>query len=274
MSTQTDSSPPGQPLTIKVVSHTGRIYWWPVWLVGFILAGITYAENARLAVVPAGTTVRETEPNKVFALTVPDRPSPSLVEAAADTARGREAFPVRISSIKDLGIVFFAVILAVTFGTNVPFRGLASVVAILLLLLVTFLFAFLGWWTPIIDFLGGLHVEISVAGYLIPSAVLLVLWLATVFLYDPLRYMTFTPGQCAVRKEIGDQREVYDSIQVVVEKRRTDLFRHWLLGFGAGDLIIKIPNQHLQIELPNVLFVDWQVNRIANLMRLRPVLNQ
>jgi hypothetical protein len=274
MSTQTASTPPDQPLTFKVVSHTGLLYWWPVWLVGFILAGITYAENARLAVVPAGTTVQETQPSKVFALTVPDRPSPSLAEAAADTARGREAFPVRVSSNKDLGIVYFAVILAVIFGTNVPLRGLASVVAVLLLLLITFLFAYLGWWTAIFDFLGGLHVEISVAGYLIPAVVLLVLWLATVFLYDPLRYMTFTPGQCAVRKEIGDQREVYDSIQVVVEKRRTDLFRHWVLGLGAGDLIIKIPNQHLQIELPNVLFVDWQVTRIANLMRLRPVLNQ
>jgi hypothetical protein len=261
-------------MTLKVVSHTGLIYWWPVWLLGLILAGVTYAENSRLAVVPAGTAVKETQPNKVFELTVPDRPAPSLVEAAADTAKGREAYPVRVSRNKDLGIVYFVVLLAVIFGTNVPFRGLASVVAILFILLVTFLFAFLGWWTLIFDFLGNLHIEISVAGYLIPSVVLLVLWLATFFLYDPLRYMTFMPGQCAVRKEIGDQREVYDAVQVVAEKRRTDLFRHWVLGLGAGDLIIKIPNQNLQIELPNVLFVDRQVTRIADLMRLRPVLNR
>jgi hypothetical protein len=41
MSTQSSPTPPDQPLTLKVVSHTGLIYWWPMWLVGFILAGIT-----------------------------------------------------------------------------------------------------------------------------------------------------------------------------------------------------------------------------------------
>jgi hypothetical protein len=34
------------------------------------------------------------------------------------------------------------------------------------------------------------------------------------------------------------------------EKRRTDLFRHWVLGLGAGDLVIKVPSQSLQIESP------------------------
>jgi hypothetical protein len=61
---------------------------------------------------------------------------------------------------------------------------------------------------------------------------------------------------------------------VEAEKRRTDLFRHWILGFGAGDLIIKVPSQSLQIELPNVLFAGSRVNEIANLMKMKPVLSQ
>jgi hypothetical protein len=60
--------------------------------------------------------------------------------------------------------------------------------------------------------------------------------------YDPLRYMVFTPRQLVVHKEIGDLREVYDTAQIEVEKRRTDLFRHGVLGFGAGDLIVKVPS--------------------------------
>jgi hypothetical protein len=140
--------------------------------------------------------------------------------------------------------------------------------------LVTVLFAYLDWWTPILDYVGGLHVQISLAGYLVPSVVLLVLGLATFLFYDPMRYMVFTPGQVVVHKEIGDLREVFDTTQVEAEKRRTDLFRHWILGFGAGDLIIKVPSQSLQIELPNVLFVGSQVTAIANLMKTKPVLSQ
>ena len=266
--------PPTQPLTIRVISHTPLIYWWPVWLLGFILTGLTYYDDTRLAVVPAGTTVKVIQTDKVYELTVPDNSSVSLAQAAADTAKGQVAFPVRIADTKDYGIVYVIVIVLVIFGTTVPLRGLASVIAILFILLVTCVFAYLHWWGPILRYLGGLDVEISAAGYLVPSVALLVLWLLTFLLYDPLRYMVFTPGQFIVHKGIGDLREVYDTAQIEAEKRRTDLFRHWVLGFGAGDLIIKVPSQSLQIELQNVLFVNRRVTEIANLMKTKPVVSQ
>jgi hypothetical protein len=266
-------APSAQRREIKVISHTTLFYWWPVWLAGLILAGLTYAEGTRLAILPPGTAVQEVQPYKVYELTT-EEPSPVLARAAANTAQGREAFPVHIAQRKNYGMVYVVVVLLVVFGSNVPLRGLASVVAILTILVVTMLVAYLEWWRPIFDYLGGLHVEISLAGYLLPSLVLLVLWLATFFLYDPLRYMVFTPGQFALHKEIGDLREVYDTTEVEVEKRRTDLFRHWVLGLGAGDLVIKVPGQSLQIELPNVLFVDRRVTEIANLMKTKPVLAQ
>jgi hypothetical protein len=256
-----------------VISHTPLIYWWPVWLVGFLMGGLTYLENTRLAVVPPGTRVQEVEPDRVYELTEPGQPAPTLKRAAA-TAEGRDAFPVRIATSTDYGMAYLTVLLLVILGSNVPLRGLASVIAILAILLLSAVFAYLGWWTAILDYLGGLHVQISLAGYLLPSVVLLVLWVATVFFYDPLRYMIFTPGQFVLHKEIGDLREVYDTTQVQAEKRRTDLFRHWVLGLGAGDLIIKVPSQSLQIELPNVLFVDRRVTEIADLMKTKPVLAQ
>jgi hypothetical protein len=264
-----------QRTTLTVISHTNLIYWWPVWLVGLILAALTYLDGARLAVVPGGTTATTDPSARTVTLTVPDRPTESLTKAADGTAKGQDAFPVRIArSSSSYGMVYALVLLAVIFGSNVPLRGLASVVAILLLLLVAGLFAYLDWWTLIFDYLGGLHVGITLAGYLFPSVVLLVLWLGTVFLYDPMRYMTFTPGQFVLHKEIGDQREVFDVTQVEVEKRRSDLFRHWVLGLGAGDLIIKLPSQGRQIELPNVLFADRRVAQIGNLMKIKPVVSE
>src|SRR5262249_10101381 len=184
---------------------------------------------------------------KVYQLALPtDRPLPSLEQAAANSAKGREAFPVQMSRSKSYGVLYVLVVLLVLFGSNVPFRGLASIIAMLAILLVACLFAYLDWWAAIFDYLGGLHIEITLAGYLLPSVVLLVLWLATFFLYDPLRYMIFTPGQFVLHKEIGDLRQVFDTAQLEVEKRRTDLFRHWVLGFGAGDLIIKVPSQSVE----------------------------
>jgi len=57
MSTPTEPTPYQVPLTLKVISHTGLIYFRPVWLTGFILAGLTYAAGTRLAVVPAAKCV-------------------------------------------------------------------------------------------------------------------------------------------------------------------------------------------------------------------------
>jgi hypothetical protein len=278
MATQPGPTPSHKPAAqaqkIRVVSHTTLIYWWPVWLVGFIFAALTYADGTRLAVVPPETTVKVVRPNKVYELEETDQTSPDLEEAASKTAKGEDAFSVRIAAHKSYGMVYVMVLVLVIFGANVPLRGLASFIAILAVLVVTMLFAYLDWWTVIFNFLGSLHIQISLAGYLVPSVVLLILWLATFLWYDPLRYMIFTPGQLVVHKEIGDQVEVFDTTQVEAEKRRTDLFRHWILGFGAGDLIIKVPSQSLQIELPNVLFVNRRVTEIANLMKTKPVLTQ
>jgi hypothetical protein len=266
----TPPGPPGPDTLIRVVSHSGLFYWWPVWLVGFVLSGLTYLDGSRLALVPEGTTVKEAG-EKVYVLTVPDRPGAPLERAVEATAKGQDAFPVRMTSHRDYGMVYVVVVLLVIFGTNVPLRGLWSLVAILFLFSLTVLLAYLELWGWILARLGGLHVDVSLAGYLVPSVVLLVLWLVTVFGFDPLRYIRFTAGQFVVHKDIGDAREVYDTTRVTVQKRRSDLFRHWVLGLGSGDLIINVPNQGKEIVLPNVLFVDRRVQQIADLMKVRPV---
>jgi hypothetical protein len=266
----TTGSSSGPDVVIRVVSHTGLLYWWPVWLVGFILSGLTYLGGGRLAVVPERTTVTAVG-DKVYELRVPDRPSASLVHGAEATARGQDAFPVRVSGNHSYGMVYVVVLLLVIAGSNVPLRGLWSVVAILACLVVTMLLAYFDLWDPILERLWGLHIEISLAGYLLPSVVLLVLWLVTVFGFDQLRYIRFRAGQFVVHKDIGDARTVYDTTRVTLRKSRSDLFRHWVLGLGTGDLIIDIPNQGKEIVLPNVLSVDRRVQQIADLMKTRPV---
>ena len=48
-----------RPREVHIVAHTMLFYWWPVWAVGFLLAGLTGLDGHRLAIVPAGTQVVE-----------------------------------------------------------------------------------------------------------------------------------------------------------------------------------------------------------------------
>ena len=64
---------------------------------------------------------------------------------------------------------------------------------------------------------------------------------------------------------------VYDATGLVFQKQRSDLFRHWILGFGSGDLIIRPGGGKDPIDLPNVLFVGSKVREIEELIRAQQV---
>ncbi len=52
-----------------------------------------------------------------------------------------------------------------------------------------------------------------------------------------------------------------------LEKHRDDLFRHWLLGIGSGDLLIRTSGAtREQIDVTNVLFVGAKVNAMQRLI--------
>ena len=83
------------------------------------------------------------------------------------------------------------------------------------------------------------------------------MWLFTVLLFDRQIYMVFTPGQLKVRTEIGGGEKVYDAVGMTLEKQRSDLFRHWLLGMGSGDLIVR----HVRRPGPPVRYAERPVHR-------------
>jgi hypothetical protein len=77
-----------------------------------------------------------------------------------------------------------------------------------------------------------------------------------------------------MRREIGGGETVYDTSGMVVQKQRSDLFRHWILGFGSGDLIVRPFGVANPIEMPNVLRVAAKVKRIETLVKEKVVLAQ
>jgi hypothetical protein len=255
---------------LKVVSHSNLFYWWPVWAVGFLMAALTAVEGFRLAIVPEGTTATSRSDHE-FDLHLKRDPSASLLDAAK-TPPGQEAFPLHVSANKNFGVLFLVVLLLVIFITNIPLRGMWSVFVISFLLLLTLVFALLGWWDAILESLGRVHVHMTLAGYLLPSLILFLVWVVTVFFFDGRRYVVFSPGQVRVRQEIGGSEQVFDATGLHFSKRRSDLFRHWILGLGSGDLVLDAGGAQPQhIEMPNVLFVGSKEKQIATLMQLRAV---
>ncbi len=259
------TGPSSQPLesssSIKVVSHSMLFYWWPVWACGLVLGVLSLVDGYRMAIVPEGTRLGAT----------PVESRGEEVPASAD-GRGGAPLSIRVARNPGAGVLFCCVVLAVLFSTNIPMRGLWSVIALLTMVIVALVLAGLNLWGPILEGLGHLHIYLSAAGYLFLSSVLFVVWVVTVFLYDQKRYILFTPGQLVVHREVGDMQQVYDTTNVIVEKQRSDFFRHVLLGFMSGDLVVQVAGQPgRQFELPNVLFAAWKVQQVADLMKTRPV---
>src|SRR5262245_4813658 len=220
---QDQNAPTGaRPREVLVVAHTTLFYWWPVWAVGLLLAGLTWWDGHRLAIVPAGTQAVDGFDGGREALVLP---AGAHLPRDPDTGKPR-APTLRVASRSGYGVIFVVVLLLVIFITNVPIRGIWSVVVIIVLLLGTIILALAGWWDDILEALVQSHVYINVFGYLAISLPLLALWLVSVLFFDTRTYMIFSPGQMRVCQEIGDGEMACDTVGMVVTKRRSNLFLH------------------------------------------------
>jgi hypothetical protein len=199
---------------IVVYGHSNLFYWWPVWLVSFALAGVTYFE--------------------------------------ADPAATGSSVP---------GAVFVVTLLAVAVSSTVVFRGMVSLIGAVVLVALVAIFAYLG----------GLDIRINTAGYLCVGVPLFVAWAAVVFVYDRQHYVVFDSGQIRYVEEVGDSQMAVQAEGATVEKRRSDAFRHWVLGLGAGDLVVRAGHGGRAIHLENVLNIRRKMAVIDRMLREKAV---
>jgi hypothetical protein len=243
-------------------------YWWPVWAVGLLVAGLTWLDGHRLAIVPAGTQVVEGFDGGREALVLP-----AGAHLPQDPATGKPREPsLRMASRSGYGVVFVVVVLLVVFITNVPIRGLWSLIVVVIVLLGTIILALAGWWDDILEAAGHSHIHMNAFGYVAISVPLLALWLVVFLFFDRQTYMVFAPGQLRICQEIGGGEAACDTLGMVVTKRRSDLFRHWLLGLGSGDLFVQTAGANArQFEMHNVLFVGNKLQVIQDMLQTREV---
>lgn len=277
----TPAAPPGSTATggppvpdeeIRIYGHNNLFYWWPVWVVGFLMAALTILDGHVMAIVPPGTKVEESVPAEngktKDVLTTP--PGQALPPA---TAKSADPTPVlKVATNNNLGVIFAGTLILVVMITNFTLRGLASVIAIAGIVIVALFLAYMGWWDDLLRWLGGVDVRMNAGGYIAIALPLFVIWLFSTFVYDHYRYLIITRGQVRIRKEIGDGEIAVDTAGLMLEKKRDDLFRHWLIGLGSGDLHVKTGGpSNLNFDLHNVLFIGWKLARIQELIREKEV---
>jgi hypothetical protein len=279
-----------RPGEIVVVSHSNLFYWWPVWLVGFIMAGVTYFHDVHAGYVrghPKVVEFKGVDPKSVtFVDEIKDANREKYVKSdfpAIITDATVDAFPTThhagddvhlwpyMHNSKSLGIIFSITLLLVIVITNVSLRGLWSVVIIIVIVLGSIIFMLAGWWEYILVHGGHLAIHLNMGAYLFLALTLFVIWLINFVFFDRQHYVAVTAGQVRLKLMIGEGEIVYDTTGMVFQKQRSDLFRHMILGMGSGDLIIRPAGGKDAIDLPNVLFVGSKVREIQELIKEKEV---
>lgn len=257
------------PREVKLISHSNLFYWWPVWFLAFFMALWTFIENHRLAIVPAHGFVQQDAPGTYTMKFPSEATTTNLQDAVRVSGSDEAAFRARISEKPWLGAIFVIGLIVTIVITNVPLRGLWSFLIIILIIVLALAISLAGAWDEIFTRLGNLHIYINMAGYLFIGTAVFVLWAVATLVFDRRSYIIFTPGQIRVCEHIGDAVQTFSTLGVSMEKQRDDLFRHYILGFGSGDLVVRVgsgQDRH-EIKLPNILFVGWQLRAVEDMLR-------
>jgi hypothetical protein len=247
---------------LRIYSHSPLLYWWPVWAVAFLMALWTWLDNYHMVLVPE---------NAVIPLTLPSPPGGEGRPVAVTPGDGLQEPFVHMARSRWPGTIFVATFLFVLVCSHAWLRGPWALFITACLVALIFLTSWLNWWGPLFEWFHLLRIYINLGGYLVIATVLFIVWGLTVFLFDRRTYLVFTLGQVRFRDELGDQEKVFDTHTIAFEKRQYDWFR-WLVGFGAGDMIMRVGGPHPQvIELPNVVQVGKWLHAMEERLRIRDV---
>ncbi len=123
--------------------------------------------------------------------------------------------------------------------TNIRVSGVWSLVIVMFVLLLSVFFALTGLWDTIFRLAGKSDAHMTAAAYLALAIPLFIIWLVVLVFYDRLNYATFDRGQFTFHQAFGSGAISFEVMGLSLQKKRDDLFHHWILGIGSGDLVIR-----------------------------------
>jgi hypothetical protein len=230
--TNASTSPALAAREVRIYSHSPIFYWWPVWATGFLMAFLTLTQGV-------STPFADTE--------------------------------VLIHPSRNLGVVFTFVFLLVIFMTHFAVRGIASLTVIVTAIAVVLFLAYMGWWDEVLRAIGNLAMFMNLGFYVFFSTALFIVWALAVFVFVRFDYYIFRPGQLVHVNVFGGGEESFDTRGMSVIKMRDDLFRHWVLGLGSGDLHVATTGaRKAEFVVHNVLFVGMKLEQVQQLVAMKP----
>lgn len=214
---------------VTLISHSPVVYWWPA-IVASYVAGVVS--------VMAGD--------------------------ATDGAWGSQVHPSN-----NVGLIFIATLMLLLIFTNAKLRGIYSILVIAIVAFVVVLFAWLGWWDDIFEFVPQLSAKANAGFYFLFGTLLLTAWLSAVLFFDRLVFWRIYPGQIVEERLIGGASNSHDAERLMFEKLDRDWFKHGLLGLGAGDVRMSSPGTD-PVYIPNIFFVESKTRRAQALISVKP----
>lgn len=219
--------------TLRIYQHSNLFYWWPVWLVGYVFAVLTWFKGGYVEL---------------------------------DEVR-RELF----HEGSEIGLIYVLILTFVILFTNFKLRGIYSVAFLLAIGLMIALVALAGWWDEILSYIPYLSIHMNMGFYVVFSTILFIAWLLSFFVFDRLVYYIVRPGQLIRVSRIGGDEETWDARGMLVEERADDYFRHYMLGLGSGDLTLNTSGaKSEEIRIQNVLFANRKMKIIQRLVAVEP----
>jgi ABC-type antimicrobial peptide transport system permease subunit len=227
-----NGSKPTTPKSIIVKQHSPIIYWWPVWVIGFLFAILTFVFGERVEIAGQAMWFH---------------PSPNL------------------------GVIYVTVFSIVFFRTNVLLRGMMTLAGILVLVIVVLLLSGLGWWHTLFSMVQHLSIHMDAGFYLVTSLILMCLWAGSIFVFSQFTYCEFRPGQLVIHNLIDTGTRTFDTNGMSVYKVQNDFLRHWVLGLGTGDLHVATSGaEAATLDIHNVAFIDRKLETIKRLIAMSP----
>jgi hypothetical protein len=214
---------------VRIYQHSNLVYWWVVWVYGFICAGLTaFAEKT----VVGGVGVKF-------------HPAPWL------------------------GFSFIALVLFVIIFTNVRARGVYSFVLLLLAVGIGWGIAYVPGIDMAMGWASLVRIHMNLAFYMTFSTLLMVVWLFVTVVVDHFTWWRFSPGQVIEEHRVGQATgHAYDTEGMVIRRLPDDFFRHRLLGLGSGDFLVAPPNAET-FEIHNVWKANRKQRLLEDMIAMR-----
>lgn len=216
--------------SVTLISHSPVIYWWPAIVASYAAALVSYLQGH---------------------------------EVAGDASNSY------IHPSNNPGLIFIAILTLLLIFTNAKLRGIYSYLTLAVIAFLVVLFAWLGWWDAILQFIPQLSAKANAGFYMVFGTVLLVVWLSAFFFFDRLTFWRVYPGQIVEERLIGGASNSHDTDRLAFEKMDRDLFKRGLLGLGAGDVKMIAPGRE-PIYIPNILLVEGKIRKAQELVVISP----